>query len=100
MISSRWRHGPGAPTFATAANNDFCRVSAVAARRISLDRAPGGWTADAGVRKAIRTFLSDFLVNGMTKRSNTVERQYLDHVPITCEYMRAMTLDTLAIEAK
>jgi len=36
----------------------------------------------------------------MTKRSNTVERQYLDHVPITCEYMRAMTLDTLAIEAK
>lgn len=84
----------------TAANNGFCRVSAVAAKRLSFDRVPTGWTADAGAAKTIRVFTGDFLTNGSTKRSNTIERQYLDHSPVTYEYLRGMTLNTLAIEAK
>jgi len=50
----------GASTLTTATNNDFCRASVVAARWISLDRVPAGWTADAGAGKAIRIALSHF----------------------------------------
>lgn len=87
-------------SFATAANNGFCRVSAVAAHKVTFDRVPTGWTADAGTGKTISVFTGDFLVNGSTKRSNTIERQYLDHSPVTYEYMRGMTLNTLQVEAK
>ena len=87
-------------SFATAANNGFCRVSAVAAHKISFDIVPSGWTADAGTGKTISVFSGDFLVNGSTKRSNTIERQFLDHSPVTYEYFRGQTLNTLAIDAK
>lgn len=84
----------------TVANNGFCRVSAVAAHKITFDRVPAGWTADTGTGKTISVFTGDFLSNGSTKRSNTIERQYLDHSPVTYEYMRGMTLNTLQVEAK
>jgi hypothetical protein len=87
-------------SFATAANNGFCRVSAVAAHKVTFDRVPSGWAADAGTGKTISVFTGDFLTNASTKRSNTIERQYLDHSPVTYEYMRGMTLNTLQIEAK
>ncbi|GIQ73189.1 phage tail tube protein [Bradyrhizobium sp. RD5-C2] len=84
----------------TAVNNDFCRISAVAAHKISFDRVPAGWAADAGAGVTLRVFSGDFLVNGSTKRSNTIERQYLDHTPVTYEYLRGMTLNTLQVEGK
>jgi hypothetical protein len=87
-------------SFATTANNGFCRVSAVAANKISFDRVPSGWAADTGTGKTISVFSGDFLTNASTKRSNTIERQYLDHSPVTYEYLRGMTLNTLAIDAK
>jgi len=85
--------------FATAVNNDFCRVSAVAANKISLDRVPVGWAADTGAAVAISVFAGDFLTNGSTKRSNTFERQYLDHVPVTYEYLRGQTVDKFSVTA-
>ncbi|QDP20663.1 phage tail tube protein [Bradyrhizobium cosmicum] len=84
----------------TAANNDFCRIASVAAKKVTFDRVPAGWAADTGTGKTIRVFTGDFLTNASTKRSNTIERQYLDHSPVTYEYLRGMTLNTLAIEAK
>lgn len=79
--------------FATAVNNDWCRISAVAATRLSFDRVPAGWAADTAVGKTIQVFVGDFLTNASTKRSNTIERQYLDHSPVTYEYLRGMMLD-------
>jgi hypothetical protein len=70
------------------------------AHKISFDIVPAGWTADTGAALTIRAFLGDFLINGSTKRSNTIERQFLDHSPVTYEYMRGQTLNTIAIEAK
>lgn len=87
-------------SFATAANNGFCRVSAIASGRLSFDRVPAGWTADAGAGVSLRVFSGDFLVNASTKRSNTIERQYLDHSPVTYEYLRGMTLNTLDLDFK
>ncbi|WP_316172412.1 phage tail tube protein [Bradyrhizobium sp. SZCCHNRI2049] len=84
----------------TAANNGFCRVSGVAANRLSFDRVPAGWAGDTGTGVALRVFTGDFLTNASTKRSNTIERQYLDHSPVTYEYLTGMTLNTLQVEAK
>lgn len=87
-------------SFATTANNGFCRVSAITATRLSFDRVPVGWTADVGTGITLRVFTGDFITNASTKRSNTIERQYLDHSPVTYEYLRGMTLNTLQVDAK
>lgn len=84
----------------TVANNGFCRVSGIAAHKLSFDRVPTGWTADAGTGITLRVFTGDFLINGTTKRSNTIERQYLDHSPVDYEYLTGMTLNTLAVSGK
>jgi hypothetical protein len=84
----------------TVANNGFCRVSGVATHKLSFDRVPTGWTADAGTGITLRVFTGDFLINGTTKRSNTIERQYLDHSPVDYEYLTGMTLNTLAVTGK
>jgi len=84
---------------ATAEDNGWVRVSAIAANRLSFDRVPTGWTADAGTSKTLQVYWGDRLVNGVTKRSNTFERQYLDHSPVTYEYLTGMTADQLAVNA-
>lgn len=84
----------------TVADNGFCRVSGVATHKISFDIVPAGWTADAGTGITLRIFTGDFLSNGSTKRSNTIERQYLDHSPVDYEYLLGMTLNTFAVDAK
>ena len=38
-------------SFATAADNDFCRISAVSAHKLSFDAVPVGWAADAEMRQ-------------------------------------------------
>lgn len=84
-------------SFGTAANNGKCRVSAVTAGRLSFDRVPAGWAADTGTGVTLRVFTGDFLINASTKRSNTIERQYLDHSPVSYEYLTGMTINTFEI---
>lgn len=96
LVAGQWAQPAG---FATAADNDFCRISAITAHKISFDRVPSGWVADAGTAVVIKVYASDFLINGSTKRSNTIERQYLDHSPVTYEYLRGQTLDKFAVNA-
>lgn len=92
--------GAAAPAqLATAVDNDFVRILSVVAHSIAMDRVPTGWAADAGTGKTLQVFLGDFLTNGSTKRSNTIERQYLDHSPVTYEYLRGQTLDKFSVAA-
>lgn len=84
---------------ATAVDNDFVRILSIAAHTLTLDRVPTGWTADAGTGKTLQVFLGDFLTNASTLRSNTIERQYLDHSPVTYEYLRGQALDKFAVTA-
>jgi len=86
--------------FATAACNGWARISGIAANRLSFAQVPTGWTADAGTGKLIEVYAGDFVVNGVTKRSNTIERQYLQHSPVSYEYFTGMTLDQLSINAQ
>lgn len=91
-------------SFATAANNSWCRIAfgGISANRLDFDIVPSGWSADAGTGKAIRVFTGDFLKNASTKRSVTFERQYLDHSPTTYEYFKGQMLNVfnMAMEAK
>lgn len=84
--------------FATAANNDWVRISAIAATALTFDRLPVGWSVDAGTGKTISVFMGDVLTNGTTQRSNTFERQYLDHSPVSYEYLTGMSLDKLSLQ--
>lgn len=83
--------------FATAANNGWCRVSAITATRLSFSIVPSGWGADSGTGKTIRVFQGDTLRNASTKRSNTFERQYLDHASPSYELFTGQTLNTMTL---
>lgn len=83
--------------FATAANNGWARVSAVAANRLSFDVVPPNFDADAGTSKTVQVFFGDFLKNGTTIHSYSFERQQQDLTSPTYEYFRGDFLNTLAL---
>lgn len=64
--------------FATAAVNVWARVTAVAAKALTLDNLPTGWTTDAGTGKTVDLWFGDSLKNGTTVRSFTIEKGFLD----------------------
>lgn len=67
--------------FATAANKDWCRISAVTTTQLTLDVVPAGWTTDTGAGKTIQIFVGDVIRNGTTARSQSLEVQYSDLEP-------------------
>lgn len=83
--------------FATAVNNDFCRISAISANDITFDIVPAGWATDAGTSKTISVFFGDVLRNGSTQRSLTIERQYLDHSPVSYEYISGLVANRFSL---
>lgn len=64
--------------FATAANNDWARITAVAANALTLDNRPSGWSTDAGTGKTIRVYFGDQIKNGTMATSLTIEKGFLD----------------------
>ncbi len=63
---------------ATAADNDWCRISVIAAHRLSFDIVPAGWVADAGTGKTLKVWIGDYIRNGTTEHFYTIERQFQD----------------------
>lgn len=63
--------------FATAALNDWARVTAIAATALTLDNRPTGWTTDSGTSKTITVYVGDVIKVGTTKKSFTIEKAYL-----------------------
>lgn len=87
--------GPGAGTaFATAATKGFCRISSVAAHTLLFDIVPAGWAADVGTGKTVQVYTGDYIRNGTTKRSYTVELQYQDIATPEFEYYTGMYINT------
>lgn len=63
--------------FATAALNVPMRLSAIAAHALTLDNRPSGWTTDAGTGKTIKVYFGDYIKNGTTRTSVSIERGFL-----------------------
>ncbi len=84
-----------AMAFATAANNDWVRVSAVATGTLTLDVTPSGWGVDAGTSKTIQLFVGDAIRNGTTARSYTCEVEYADLATPEWDYYTGMRVGTM-----
>lgn len=84
--------------FATAANNGWARISAIAATYIEFDSVPSGWSADAGTGKTIRVFWGDYMRNGTTERSFTIEQAYEGLAVPEYEYYTGMEVSNMSFE--
>ena len=84
--------------FATAADNDWVRVTAIQAHAVALDHRPAGWSTDNGASKTIQVFVGDILRNGVTKRGVTLEKGFLDLA--TPEYLayRGMVVAQMSLQ--
>jgi hypothetical protein len=81
----------------TLVNNDWVRISAIAANVMTFDVVPTGWAADASTTELVWLFFGDRLRNGIIKHSYSLEEQFQDHTPISYQYFRGMHLDTFGI---
>jgi hypothetical protein len=86
----------GAYSFANAAANGYCRVSAIAANRLSFDITVGGWAADTGSGKTIRVYYGDTIRNGTTAVSYRIEKNYVLDAGVRYAYFRGMEVGTMA----
>jgi hypothetical protein len=84
--------------FNTAANNAFCRITAIAASALTLDNLPTGWAIDAGTGKTIRVFFGDQIKNGVTPTSLSIERAFLGQNTPTYIINRGMQVNTFSLE--
>lgn len=69
--------GSGSNAFATAACNTWGRITSVAAASIALTNVNSGFGVDNGSSKTIRIWFGDYIKNGTTEQSFTVEKAFL-----------------------
>ncbi len=86
----------GAFSFATAGNNTYARVSAIAAQRLSFDVVVGTWAADVGTGKTIRLYFGDSIRNGVALYSYRVEQQLELDAGTRYAYFRGMEVNSMA----
>jgi hypothetical protein len=81
IVAGQWLAiggGGAGQRFATAVDNGWVRVAAIAAHALTLDHLPEGWAADEGTDKTIRVFFGDLLRNGVEEISFSIERDHAD----------------------
>jgi hypothetical protein len=87
-----------ANSFATAADNAFVRINAIAAHTITLDNLPPAWGADAGAGKTIRCWFGDQIKNGVIQTSWTIEKSMQgQQTPVYITY-QGMVVDQLSFD--
>ena len=81
--------------FATAADNGWARITAIAATALTLDNLPTGWATDSGTSKTITVYVGDIIKVGTTKKSYSVEKVLLGQsVPAYLMY-RGLMVNTV-----
>lgn len=87
-----------------AANNDWARITAIAATALTLDNRPSGWNTDNGAGKTINVYFGDYIQNGTTQTSLSIEKGFLDQNTPTYIVNTGMVADsydlTIASKAK
>lgn len=85
--------------FATAALNGWARITAIAATALTLDHRPAGWTTDAGTGKTISVWFGDYIRNGTTRTSFSIEKAFLGQATPTYIIHRGMVVDRFSLQA-
>lgn len=83
--------------FATCPNG-WARISAIATGALTFDIKPTGWTTDAGAGKTIRLYWGDYVRNGVTEYSHTIEFAYLDSGQF--QYFLGMVVQQMTLSAQ
>jgi hypothetical protein len=81
--------------FATAADNDWVRITAITAHAITCDNLPATWATDAGAGKTIKVWFGDHIFNGTTRTSLTIEKGFLGQAVPTYIVNTGMVVETL-----
>jgi hypothetical protein len=89
----------GAFSFTTVANRGYCRISAIAAQRLSFDIVPAGWSTDAAAGQTIRMYFGDVIKNGISEFSYRMEKQYGLTGGTRYAYFRGMEVGSMAVGA-
>ena len=103
LVIGQWVKIGGAAAgdqFATTANNGWARISSIAANDLNFDVLPTGWSPDVGTGKTIKVWFGDYIRNSTTKKSYSIERQYLDQTSPLYEVFTGMTVDTFNLAAE
>jgi len=66
---------------------------------LDTDRLPSGWAADAAATMFIEIYFGDYMNNGTTEKSYTIEEQFEDHSPVTYQLFTGMEINTMTINA-
>lgn len=83
--------------FATAALNDWMRITAITATALTLDNRPTGWTTDAGAGKTIKVWFGDQIRNGTLETAFTVERGFLGQTTPVYIVTKGMHVNSLSL---
>ena len=83
--------------FDSTALNTFIRITAVAAKTLTCDNLPVGWTTDAGTSKTIAIYVGDQIKNGTTATAITLERGFLDQTVPTYIVNTGMQVNTFSL---
>lgn len=82
----------------TTANNGWYRPLNVTATRIGCDIVPSGFATDAAGSAQVRLWLSDYIRDGVTKQSVTLEEQFQDLALPEFSYFKGQYPETLDVE--
>lgn len=79
------------------ANNDWARITAITSTALTLDNRPTGWAVDAGGTRTLNVYFGDYIQNGVTQTSLTIERGFLDQTSPTYIVNTGMVVNTYDI---
>ncbi|NEV75466.1 hypothetical protein DYI24_00020 [Rhodopseudomonas sp. BR0C11] len=74
------------------------RVVSVTANKITLDNLPSNWTADAGTGKTIKVWFGDWIANGVSPTSVTIERGFMGQATPSYIWNYGMVVNTMSLD--
>jgi len=86
LVAGKWIKigGTGAGNrFVTSALNGWARITAISATALTLDNLPTGWTTETGTGLTIKVWFGDYIRNGTTATSLSIEKGFLDQTTPT-----------------
>lgn len=101
LTLGQWVYLNSPSSYGFAAFSGFCRISAIAATRLSFDIVPNGFVADAAGAKTIRVFFTDTIRNGVVEGiSYHIEEEFGLKAGIRYMYHRGQEVNSRVISAE